>query len=154
MVHTNVTVNYWVPPANFKVVLEIMVSAILNDTISITHFFLGREVEVSSRKLFLQGRSLFFTKDFGVLLLAFLLAYLIDILIFNMICICSQLSNMLWVCKHVWIYRIGHEVNQMGVVLKDTFYFLCAFCCNSTIAIFDFTEINLQVWCWTKLLLS
>ena len=72
-----------------------MVSAILNDTISITHFFLGREVEVSSRKLFLQGRSLFFTKDFGVLLLAFLLAYLIDILIFNMICICSQLSNML-----------------------------------------------------------
>ena len=50
--------------------LEIMVSAILNDTISITHFFLGREVEVSSRKLFLQGRSLFFTKDFGVLLLA------------------------------------------------------------------------------------
>lgn len=47
-----------------------MVSAILNDTISIIHFFLGREVEVSSRKLFLQGRSLFFTKDFGVLLLA------------------------------------------------------------------------------------
>lgn len=156
MVHTNVTVNYWVLPANFNVFFR-NYGKCNSKRYHFYHTFLSRKRGRGVFKKAVFARKIsFFYKGFwcSTLSIDFLLAYLIDILIFNMICICSQLSNMLWVCKHVWIYRIGHEVNQMGVVLKDTFYFLCAFCCNSTIAIFDFTEINLQVWCWMKLLLS